>query len=263
MPPFMNIEPNPQASIQERFSLIKERIRRSAETSGRTAEAVCLVAVTKTVSAPVIAEAVSFGITNLGENKVQEAMGKRAELDGLISSSDSGGSRAVRHHLLGPLQTNKARKAVELFNLIQTVDRPKVASFLDRVAGELGKRQRCLIEVKISPEPTKSGISMSEGGDGTCRVVNRTGWKLHDAGLLRKTADGELQMAWLGTLPPSQSAQGLGTSVPSESPVEWTTLVKAEAAKPLWPHERDDSPISATQPPPGTLSLRELLDLSA
>ncbi len=121
-----------------------------------------MVAVTKTVSAPVIAEAVSFGITNLGENKVQEAMGKRAELDGLISSSDSGGSRAVQHHLLGPLQTNKARKAVELFNLIQTVDRPKVASFLDRVAGELGKRQRCLIEVKISPEPTKSGISMSE-----------------------------------------------------------------------------------------------------
>ncbi len=105
------------------------------------------------------------------------------------------------------------------------------------------------------------GISLVESPDGSGRLLNRTGWKLQGAGLVRKTAAGELQTAWLGTVPP----RGLGTSVPSEAPsevrVEWTSLSGADATKPLWPQQRDGSPISESHPPPGALSLRGLLEL--
>jgi pyridoxal phosphate enzyme (YggS family) len=67
--------------------------------------------------------------------------------------------------MLGPLQTNKAKSAVEIFDVIQSVDRLKAAERLDRLAHERGKVQRCLIEVKISTEPTKSGVSLQDAGD--------------------------------------------------------------------------------------------------
>lgn len=93
---------------------------------------------------------------DFGENRVQEAMEKRASLAPRLEGTTQ--------HLLGQLQTNKARKAVELFDVIQSVDRPRLAETLDRIAGEMGKTQRCLIEVKISSEPSKSGVPMADAG---------------------------------------------------------------------------------------------------
>lgn len=91
---------------------------------------------------------------DFGENRVQEAFAKRPSLE-----RDFAGTR---QHLIGRLQTNKARRAVGLFEVIQSVDRPKLAETLDRVAGEAGKKQRCLAEVKISTEPSKSGVPLVE-----------------------------------------------------------------------------------------------------
>jgi len=138
--------------LADRLQSIRERIKKAAEKSGRTENDVTLVAVGKTVPAGRILECAGLGVRHLGENKVQEALAKRAEL----APAD------LTHHFIGHLQTNKARKAVELFDVIQTVDRPALAETLDRIGSENGKVQRCFIEVKVSDEPTKSGISISE-----------------------------------------------------------------------------------------------------
>lgn len=101
--------------------------------------------------------AIALGIKNFGENRVQEAAEKRPGLMDVCAGTTQ--------HLIGQLQTNKARRAIELFDVIQSVDRPKLAESLDRIAGEVGKKQRCLIEVKISNEPTKSGMELSAASD--------------------------------------------------------------------------------------------------
>jgi len=83
----------------------------------------------------------------IGENRVQEALGKYTA------------SREARFHLIGPLQSNKAKKAVEFFDLIQSLDRLELAQDLDRHAREAGKVQDCLVQIKISEEATKSGLN--------------------------------------------------------------------------------------------------------
>lgn len=113
-----------------------------------------LLAVTKTVSVERIREAVSLGMKDFGENRVQEAMEKRPGLSAALEGTTQ--------HLIGPLQTNKARKAMEFFDVVQSVDRPKLAETLDRIGGEMGKTQRCLVEVKIAPEASKSGVAFEE-----------------------------------------------------------------------------------------------------
>lgn len=127
----------------------------AAEKSGRSRESVSLVAVTKTVAPDRIREACRLGVSLIGENRVQEALAKREATQDL----------PLTHHMIGHLQTNKARKAVELFGVIQSVDSPKLAASLDRISSELGRPTRCLIEVKISEEPAKTGVPMNEAED--------------------------------------------------------------------------------------------------
>lgn len=157
----------PVDSLFERHRVISERIRRAAEKAGRAPESVILMGVTKTVDTARINEALRLGLTHIGENRVQEAMQKRAELQG-----------AATHHLIGALQTNKARKAVELFDVIQSVDRIRLVDTLDRVAAELNKVQRCLVEVKISNEPTKTGVPLNEAEQLIDAVAARAHLKL-------------------------------------------------------------------------------------
>lgn len=139
--------------LKDRIGDVRRRIGVAAARSGREATSIQLVAATKLVPAAVILEAARFGITDVGENKVQEASAKRPLLAGDLP---------LTHHYIGQLQTNKARRAVELFDVIQSVDRPRLAETLDRAASELGKRQRCLIEVKISEDREKGGVALSE-----------------------------------------------------------------------------------------------------
>ena len=138
-------------SLSTRLKKVQYRMQRAAEKSGRNASDIVLVAVTKTIKPAVVNQLLALGIKNIGENKVQEAQEKRAQLQ-----------QAVTHHLIGHLQTNKARKALELFDLIQTLDSPRLAGVMNKFAHEQNRKVRCLIEVKMGEEVTKTGIAFSE-----------------------------------------------------------------------------------------------------
>lgn len=113
---------------------------------------VIIVAVTKGRSIAEIKEAIEAGITDIGENKVQEALLKYSELAG----------QPVKWHMVGHLQANKAKDAVKIFDLIQSVDSPHLAVEIDKQAGKINKIQDVLIEIKTSPEATKSGLKPEE-----------------------------------------------------------------------------------------------------
>jgi pyridoxal phosphate enzyme (YggS family) len=137
--------------IGERLAKVSRRIEAAANRSGRAASSVTLVAVSKTMPVEVIRGAVAAGVTILGENRVQEARDKIAALPGV-----------AQWHLIGHLQTNKAKLAVGLFDRIHSLDSIRLAHELDRHAAEAGRRLRCLIEVNVGGEDQKSGASEEE-----------------------------------------------------------------------------------------------------
>ncbi|MEP7270670.1 MAG: YggS family pyridoxal phosphate-dependent enzyme [Acidobacteriota bacterium] len=136
-----------------RLDLINTRIASACQRAGRASSEVTLVAVSKTVSAARIRSAIDCGVRILGENRVQEASPKMAELSDLPSEL------GVRWHFIGHLQSNKARRAVELFETIHSVDTISLAERLDRAAAELGRRLRILLEVNLGGESSKSGMA--------------------------------------------------------------------------------------------------------
>jgi hypothetical protein len=135
-------------TIRDRLLLVQDRIRAAASRVGRQASSVTLVAVSKAMPLDVIREGVEAGITILGENRVQEARDKIAALP-----------HVARWHLVGHLQTNKAKLAIQLFELIHSLDSLKLAQILDRLGQELAKPMRCLIEVNLGGEQSKSGMT--------------------------------------------------------------------------------------------------------
>lgn len=125
----------------------------ACQRSGRDLESVKLVAVSKTHPANVIREAIAAGLTVFGENRVQEAENKIAEL----------GREGIEWHLIGHLQSNKARRAVELFDVIQSVDSVELATRLDRICGEMGRGSLpVLMQVDLAGETTKSGVAETD-----------------------------------------------------------------------------------------------------
>ncbi len=135
---------NIAANIDE----IKKRIALSAARAGRDPGEIKLMAVTKTVAAGRVKEAIDAGITLFGENYVQEAKDKIASL-----------GKNVQWHMIGHLQTNKSKYVVHLFNCVQSVDRLELAQELDKRAELAGYKIDALIEVNVSGEQTKSGIA--------------------------------------------------------------------------------------------------------
>ncbi|HEX7364863.1 MAG TPA: YggS family pyridoxal phosphate-dependent enzyme [Dehalococcoidia bacterium] len=127
---------------------VRSRIERACERSRRSPEEITLVAVTKGFEAPVIRTAFDLGIRNFGENRVQEAEGKIAGLSELRS--------AITWHMVGHLQSNKAKSAVDLFDIIHSVDSVRLAGILNRLAK---KQLPILLEVNVSGESTKAGFS--------------------------------------------------------------------------------------------------------
>jgi hypothetical protein len=132
--------------IRTNLERVRERIARAAERAGRRPDDVLLVGVSKTVEAGRIRAAMTAGLAALGENRVQEARGKIAEL-----------GRLVPWHLVGHLQTNKVREALELFDVIHSVDRIDLARELDRRARAAGRRIDVLAQINIAQEPSKGG----------------------------------------------------------------------------------------------------------
>ena len=138
-------------SIADNLSRVRESIAEAAVRSGRTPDSVKLVGVTKTVDLERIKEAVSSGLRILGENYVQEARDKIKEVEGEVS-----------WHFIGRLQTNKAKYAVKLFDMIQTVDSFKLAAELNRRAQPLGRIIPITIQVNLASEVSKGGVEPSE-----------------------------------------------------------------------------------------------------
>lgn len=135
--------------IYENLASIRDRIVAASVRSGRDPSEIRLVSVSKTHSAEVLREAIQAGISVFGENKVKEAEGKIVDL----------GRDGIEWHLIGHLQSNKARKAVRLFDYIHTVDSVDLAERLERICFEEGReRLDVLIQVDLAGEETKSGI---------------------------------------------------------------------------------------------------------
>lgn len=140
--------------LAERLERLEEAIAAACRKAGRGLGEVELMAVSKTYPAETIAEAVGLGLGLFGENRVQEFASKAPEL----SSFRRDLATPVRVHLIGHLQTNKAARAAELFDAVDSVDSVRLAEKLNEAAGKLGKHLPVLIEVKLSPEETKAGL---------------------------------------------------------------------------------------------------------
>jgi pyridoxal phosphate enzyme (YggS family) len=141
--------------IRKNVAEVHERIADAARKVGRRAEEITLIAVSKTHPAEVVREAFVAGIRHFGENRVQEWEGKRGGVEDL-AVPDLG----ARWHLIGHLQSNKAARAVKSFHSVDSVDDFALAQRLDRARGETvgAEMLRVLIEVRIAPEETKSGV---------------------------------------------------------------------------------------------------------
>jgi len=139
------------------FNRIKDiylRMSRAAMKADRSPDEVQLIAVTKTVGVDAIREAVDCGLRVFGENRVQEAKKK------IMSDEIQSMSEVLAWHFIGHLQKNKAKDAVQLFELIHSVDSAELVDEIDRQAEKTGKVQRVLVEVKLSEEETKYGMAV-------------------------------------------------------------------------------------------------------
>jgi pyridoxal phosphate enzyme (YggS family) len=135
------------SSVADRYNQIRERIREAAQRAGREAKSIVLVGASKRQTTERLREAFDAGLEVFGENRVQEAEDKQPALP-----------ETADWHLIGPLQSNKARRAAAIFSTVHSIDRPKIARTLDRHAGELGKPLSGLLEINLGNEPTKHGF---------------------------------------------------------------------------------------------------------
>ncbi len=144
-------EPDQSSTVAENFAAIRSRIDAAAKAADRNPESVRLVAISKMQPAERVAAALDAGHRLFGENRVQEA---QERWTGLKASHPD-----IVLHLVGPLQTNKVRAAVALFDAIETVDRAKLARALAREMEQSGRRPDCLIQVNTGEEPQKAGVA--------------------------------------------------------------------------------------------------------
>jgi PLP dependent protein len=138
--------------------VVRDRILRAAAASGRSLEDVQLLAVSKTFPAMDVMEAIAHGQLHFGENRVQEAEGKIPHIPR---------SPGLTWHLIGHLQSNKARRAAQLFDVIHSIDSARIASRVSQACAEVGKSISVLIQVDLAAEPTKSGADE----DSLARIV--------------------------------------------------------------------------------------------
>lgn len=164
---------NTATKLFERIEEVRTRLTAAAGRSDRSVDEITLVAVSKTHPAEALAEAIAAGLDNFGENRVQEAESKIPAV----------GRTAARWHLIGHLQSNKARRAVELFDWIHSLDSPDLAKRLNRVCDELGREELpVLIQVDLGHETTKTGID--EQGVSELVAVTRECSRLRLMGLM-------------------------------------------------------------------------------
>jgi PLP dependent protein len=154
--------------ISENLRLVRERIAKAALRSGRQPEEITLVAVTKRFGPEYVSAAIAAGVTDIGENYVQEASDKWSVI----------GSGSVRWHLIGHLQRNKAKNAVQIFDMVQSVDSVPLAEELGRRAVAAGKALDVLIEVNVAEEDAKFGVTAQAALEFASQVSQVEGIKL-------------------------------------------------------------------------------------
>lgn len=147
-------------SVDERLRIVRERVADAAVRSGRSGEAVRLVGVSKSVAAPQVAEAVLAGLVDIGENRVQEAADKIPEVLRLVPQTPT-------WHLVGHLQTNKAKAAVRLFDTVQSVDSVRLAERLSQTAD---RTIRVLLEVQFVRAADRFGFELDEVAEALDRI---------------------------------------------------------------------------------------------
>ena len=153
----MSVENNNHTDASGNLEKVRGELVTVAREAGRDPQSVALVAVSKTHPAADIRTVLEAGQRIFGENRVQEAEGKWPELK--LDYPD------VRLHLIGPLQSNKVRQALALFDVIETLDRPKLARALARVMEETGHRPNCMIQINTGEEEQKAGILPLQADD--------------------------------------------------------------------------------------------------
>jgi|SRR5579864_1684391 len=142
------------SNIAANLAAVRARIGAAASAAGRAPADVTLIAVSKTHGAPAIAATIAAGQRQFGENRVQEAALKYPAL--------KAATPGLELHLIGPLQTNKVKEAMGLFDVIETLDRPKLAEALAREMARQGRRPRLFIEVNTGEEAQKAGVLPAE-----------------------------------------------------------------------------------------------------
>lgn len=147
-------------SIAENVSRVRERIARALERAGRREGDVTLVAITKTFGAETVAEVIAAGVLDIGENRIQEFLSKAPVISG-----------ECRWHLVGPLQRNKATKAVGRFHLVHALDGVRIAQTLDRLGRERGLTTSALLEINTSGEPSKHGIAPESAAEVAAEIA--------------------------------------------------------------------------------------------
>ncbi len=182
------------------LATVRTAIARAAQDGGRAAQDVTLVAVSKTHPAGRIAEAIAAGQLRFGENRVQEAQAKFPAL--------REASPGLRLHLVGGLQTNKAREAVRLFDVIEVLDRPRLADAIADAAQREGRQPLLLVQVNVGDEAQKSGVSRAEADGFVAACQARFGAQL--AGLMCVPPAGEDPAPHFAWLAGRAAAHGLG-----------------------------------------------------
>lgn len=142
------------SNVATNLAEVQRRIAAAARAAGREPKSVELVAVSKTHPAERVRDALAVGHRVFGENRVQEVQGKYPNLRPDYPD--------LRLHLIGPLQTNKAVDAVRLFDVIETVDRPKLADALAAAMDKTGRRPACFVQVNTGNEPQKAGVTPAD-----------------------------------------------------------------------------------------------------
>ncbi len=185
-----DLDPAAASSIAANLAAVRSRIADAACRAGRAPGDVTLVAVSKTYPAAAVQHAVDVGQACFGENRVQEAAGKFAAL----RSADP----SLRLHIIGPLQTNKARDAVQVADVIETLDRPRLADAIAAAAEREGRMPTLLVQVNVGDEPQKAGVSRGDADAFIAQCQSRFGAAL--AGLMcipPADADPAPHFAWL------------------------------------------------------------------
>jgi pyridoxal phosphate enzyme (YggS family) len=156
-----------EGNIAVNLTAVRERIATAARGAGRVPDNVTLVAVSKTHPAATVRQALVAGHRVFGENRVQEAEAKYPELREEFPN--------LALHLIGPLQSNKVRDALSIFDVIESVDRPRLAQVLAKEMDHSGRRRPCLIEVNTGEEPQKAGILPAEADGFVIECRDRLG----------------------------------------------------------------------------------------